>query len=177
MPQQIDEPATWVLAAAGELNRHGSWTGRIHIHKLLFITEVLQLAKPPFKFVRHEYGPYSFGLDEEFINLELSGCLDHSYPTPGYGPRYEPTPKGRAVASKLPEQAANAVAEVAAQLGDRNSQKLELLATCLWVERREGITGEPEILSRVQELKPKYSEQEVQRGLEDARKLVASLAV
>ena len=74
------------------------------------------------------------------------------------------------------EQAANAVGKVAAQLGNRSSQKLELLATCLWIERREGITGEQEILSRLKELKPQYSEQEVQRGLEDARQLAASLA-
>ncbi len=176
MPQQIDEPATWVLAAARELNQHGSWTGRIHIHKLLFVTKVLGLAEPPFAFVLHDYGPYSFELDEEIINLEMAGRLDHSYPTPGYGPRYEPTPQGRAVASNLSAPAATAVGEVAAQLGDGSSQKLELLATCLWVQRSEGITREQQILLRVKTLKPQYAEPEVKRGLEDAQELVNSLA-
>jgi uncharacterized protein YwgA len=176
MPHEIDEGANWILGAAGELNRHGSWTGRIHIHKLLFITQILRLAKPPFKFEVYEYGPYSFGLDEEINRLEMFGFLDRSYPKPGYGPRYEPTLKGREAAGKLPKEAASAIGRVAAQLGERNSQALELLATCLWAERKEKVTEDQKILARVRELKPKYSEGEVRGGLEDARGIAASLA-
>lgn len=176
MPQQIDDPAPWILGATEGLNLNGSWTGRIHIHKLLFVTQILQLANPPFKFVVHDYGPYSFDLDEEIIKLELIGHLDHSYPTPGYGPRYEPTPQGRTIAARLPDEPAKAIRRVAEELGTRDSQALELLATALWVEKKETITKDEEIISRVQELKPKYTEEQVQRGLKDARELAASLA-
>ena len=175
MPQQSDDPSPWILGATEELNRNGSWTGRIHIHKLLFITQLLQLAKPPFKFVVHDYGPYSFDLDEQIITLELIGHLDHSYPKPGYGPRYEPTPQGRTIAARLPDEPAKAIRRVAKELGKRNSQDLELLATSLWVEREEKKTEEEEIISRVRKLKPKYTKEQVQQGLKDARALAASL--
>lgn len=122
----------------------------------------------------HDYGPYSFDLDEEIAKLEWTGRLDHTYPKAGYGPRYEPTPQGRA-AVKLSADAATALGRVAGFLGQRNSQSLELLATALWVEKRQEITAEEGIVSRVRELKPKYDEEQVRVGLEDARKLVASL--
>ncbi len=176
MPHETNEGANWILAAAGELNRHGSWTGRIHIHKLLFVTQILRLAKPPFSFEVHDYGPYSFGLDEEINRLEMFGFLDRSYPQPGYGPRYEPTLKGRKAGGKLAKEAVSAIGRVANQLGKRNSKALELLATCLWVEREEDVTEEQEILTRVGELKPKYREGEVRGGFEDAREIAASLA-
>jgi uncharacterized protein YwgA len=177
MPQRIDDPAPWILGATEALNRHGSWTGRIHIHKLLFVTQILELAKPPFKFVVHDFGPYSFELDEEIINLGLIWHLDHSYPTPGYGPRYEPTPQGRVIAAGLPDESAKAaIRRVAEEFGDRDSQKLELLATALWAEKKEQKTKDEEIISWVVERKPKYNEEEVRRGLEDARGLVVSLS-
>ena len=176
MAQQICEPATWVLAAAEELNRNKSWTGRTHIHKLLFITKILRLAQPPFEFVVYDYGPYSFELDEEIINLEMVGHLDHSYRKPGYGPSYEPTLQGRTMAARLPGEPTKAISRVARKLGESKSQELELLATCLWVERKEKVSTDEAIVSRVRELKPKYGKLEIQRKLKAARKLADSLA-
>lgn len=46
----------WVAASINALNRAGSWTGRIHIHKLLFVLKSLGLADPPVRFELYQYG-------------------------------------------------------------------------------------------------------------------------
>ncbi|HUU98585.1 MAG TPA: hypothetical protein VM487_22860 [Phycisphaerae bacterium] len=176
MSQASPDPASWVLTAVDALNRHGSWTGRVHVHKHLFITQVLGLAAPPFEFVLYDYGPYSFDLDDKIIELELLGHLSRSYPQPGYGPRYEPTLQGLELARTLRPEDRTAVEGVARQLRDRKSQELELIATCLWVERKDGISDPTRVVSRVQVVKPKYDEETVRRSLSDARALAESLA-
>jgi uncharacterized protein YwgA len=176
MAQNNADPAAWILAAAAALNRHASWTGRVHIHKHLFIAQVLALAEPPFEFSLYDYGPYSFELDQAIIDLELLGQLDRSYPQPGYGPRYEPTPQGLAVARTLGKKESEVVESVAAALGSRKSQDLELIATCLWVQHREHITDDAAVVQRVHQAKPKYNNPEIEAGLSDARKVCALLA-
>lgn len=170
------EAARWAVAAADALNRHGSWTGRIHIHKHLFITQVLNLAHPPFEYVLYDYGPYSFELDQEIVNLELFGLLSRSYPKAGYGPRYEPTPPGLALAQNLGPHKGQAVERVAQHLGDKKSQDLELIATCLWFDYKEQVRSVNDIVTHVQQIKPKYAEAAIRKGLDDARALAHSLA-
>jgi uncharacterized protein YwgA len=170
------DSAPWVLAAADALNRHGSWTGRIHIQKHLFITQVLKLAAPPFDFVLYDYGPYSFDLDDEIVDLELFGYLSRSYPQPGYGPKYEPTLQGLKVAGRLSREDTSAVDRVATELRDRKSQDLELIATCLWIERKDGVSDPNAVVTRVKEVKPKYDEEAIRRSLNNAHALAESLA-
>lgn len=176
MPQVRVDPGSWVLAAAHALRQNGSWTGRIHLQKQLFIARSLGLANPPFEFVLHDYGPYSRDLDEEVLELELRGSLDRCYPRPGYGPRYQPTPQGIEEAESLPGGDRKAIGRVARALGSRNSQELELIATCLWVEHEENLTEASQIVARVLTLKPKYNKEAAQSALEDARKMARELA-
>ncbi len=175
-PVSPSKTAPWVLAAAHALNEQDSWTGRVHIHKHLFITQVLRLAVPPFDFVLYDYGPYSFELDEEIVNLEMFGFLSRSYPQPGYGPRYEPTALGLSEARSLPESDCEAIKRVAKAIGGRKSLELELIATCLWFERKEGVSDRNEVVRQVTQAKPKYDEETIRRQLDDAHALIKSLA-
>jgi uncharacterized protein YwgA len=170
-----EEQAAWVTASAEALNRNGSWTGRIHIHKHLFVTQVLRLAAPPFEFILYDYGPYSFDLDSQVVEAELLGTLSRSYPQPGYGPRYAPTALGLALARKLGTSERNAIESVATQFGTRGSQELELIATCLWMERCERV--DPGLLvQRVHQAKPKYGEDQIRLALTETQKIAALLA-
>lgn len=167
--------AAWVAAAATALNHYGSWTGRVHIHKHLFITKTLKLGDPPFEFVLYDYGPYSFDLDQTVTELELFGYLMRSYPQPGYGPRYVPTLQGLEWVQGLEASELLAVKRVAQELGNRNSQALELIATCLWFEHRENVSGDDQVVQRVQQAKPKYDEPTIRGRLEEAHAVAASL--
>jgi uncharacterized protein YwgA len=137
---------------------------------------VLDLAQPPFEFELYDYGPYSFELDEKIVDLELFGYLTRSYPKAGYGPRYEPTLQGLQVARSLRPSEFKVVERVAEQLGDRKSQDLELIATCLWFERKEGVKNPAAVVARVKQAKPKYSEVAIRRSLGDAHAIAKALA-
>jgi uncharacterized protein YwgA len=173
---QHKAPKAWVAAAVQALRERDSWTGRIHIHKLLFIANVLGLAKPPFKFELYQYGPYSFGLDAVIADMDLDGDISREYPKPGYGPRYELSEDGAALRTLLRDTDANAIKRVADQIQSLKGNDLELIATCLWAERKERVEGDEQIVARVREIKPKYSELEVRRSLASARAMTKSLS-
>jgi len=165
-------PDSWVSAAVEELRRADSWTGRIHVHKCLFLVRLLGLAKPPFRFEFYRFGPYSRQLDSRFSGMETLGQLEKDYPKPGYGPKYRSVEH---LSDSLAPCDRDAIQKVARALGQRDSRQLELLATCLWVERHENITDDKSIIARVKELKPKYEREEIRRGLQDARRMAEEL--
>ncbi len=165
----------WIAAAVDELRKNDSWAGRIHVHKLLYLVQEAKLAKPPFEFTLYQYGPYSFGLDEDIAQMELYGSLHKTYPASGYGPKYTLGHSGYEEANELNEEERKAISEVAEKIGDNDSQWLELRATCLWVERRECVNGDNAIVARVKKVKPRFSETEIREGLVEARDLLSSI--
>ena len=161
----------WVVTAIIELRKANSWTGRIHVQKLLFTVDVLKLGTPPFEFELYLYGPYSQEVDWAFTALEMTGSIERDYPLPGYGPKYA------VLANKcsLPTPAVSAIARVARSFGTKSSKDLELIATCLWVERREQVQGEEQIIKRVKQIKPKYTQAEIANQLKETRALAETL--
>lgn len=165
----------WIAQTVRCLNRHGSWTGRIHIHKLLFLLGESGLAKPPFEFVLYQYGPYSYGLDSDISVMELYGQIAKDFPRPGYGPKYRVSELDSELADQLDPKPASAIERVASLVGNLDSQSLEVQATCVWVERRENIVLDDKIVDRVVFLKPKYDPSRVRRELASARQLLREL--
>lgn len=165
----------WIAASAACLNAQGSWTGRIHLHKHLYITKALKLASPPFEFVLYQYGPYSYELDSLVAQMELYGQIVKHFPSPGYGPRYLVSSLGAEEAAGLTLEDRDALERVAVGLGDSDSQTLELQATCLWVEQEERISEDDALIKRVKLLKPKYDEARIARELEAIRVLARTL--
>jgi uncharacterized protein YwgA len=157
------------------LKQRGSWTGRIHIHKLLFIADVLELAEPPFEFELYQYGPYSFELDAVVAQMEVFGYIEKVYPKPGYGPQYLTTDLGNEEADQLDKPSADAIRRVADHIARIDSGSLERIATCMWVERRERPEDENAITARVRKLKPRYDERQVRASLLRSRRLTRAL--
>jgi uncharacterized protein len=172
----MPRPEAWIASSIAALNRTGSWTGRIHVHKLLYLAKALDLSEPPFDFVLYQYGPYSYDLDAAIAQMDLYGLVVKSYPNPRYGPKYVVTELGAEEASQLDAGDLEALNRLARQLGDCDSQSLELQATCLWVEQEEGVTDDAEIVRRVKHLKPKYDDTRIDQALKAVQRLAASLA-
>lgn len=164
----------WVEAAVRELRNAGSWTGRIHVHKLLSIIQLLKLATPPFRFELYHYGPYSRDLDATFAELEACGYLHRDYPKPGYGPQYDVGAQS-SPSAKLSQNDETAIRKVAEVTGEWQSRRLELVATCLWVAKQEGEKEDDEIARRVNELKPQYTINSIKPFAKKAHELAARL--
>lgn len=166
-------PEAWVAAAVKELREQHSWTGRTHIHKLLAIMGTLELADVPFEFELYYYGPYSRDMDFTIAEMEADGLLSKEYSKPGYGPKYNTSSVSVPKLDKPTDL--TAIHRAAKAIGARDSKELELIATCLWVEKRENVLSDEKIAARVQELKPKYTPLEIKQHIKLARQLEKSL--
>lgn len=168
----------WVATAIDQLRENQSWTGRVHIHKLLYIAKELGLAAVPFEFELYHYGPYSFDLDAEIEEMQMYGQVAAEYPSPGYGPKYRLVSTGIELLKQLSGSNREQVGRVAKHLGPRNSRDLELLATCLWVKRREpSQCGSEAIVERVRQLKPRYTPDQVRAALVEAEQTASNLVL
>jgi uncharacterized protein YwgA len=147
----------WAAAATKSLADAGSWTGRIHSHKHLFVTQILRFAEVPFDFELYHYGPYAFDLDRTISLMEGAGEIASEFRKPGYGPSYCVTAFGDDAVQVLDPDEVAVAEHVAKLLAKFDSSELELIATCLWVIIREGETDQAAIVSRVKEIKPKYT--------------------
>ena len=171
MANEMATPEAWVAATVGCLQSRGSWTGRIHIHKLLFLLNEWGMASPPIRFELYLYGPYSFDLDRAIGLMEVFGQLDKTYPQPGYGPSYELDRGFDELSEPFEQGDREAIDQIALQIATEDSRMLELMATCVWVENREGVEEDPRIVEIVQQIKPQYQAQEVESALEQVREL------
>lgn len=133
------------------------------------------MIDPPFEFVFYRYGPYSFGLDSTFTQMELYGQLSKAFPNEGYGARYSVTAAGSSEIASLDQADLQALKSLAREIGGHDSQALELRATCIWAMIEENKSDDHEIVERVLKLKPKFSREAVVKGLADTRQLVERL--
>ncbi len=169
--------ADWIASAVDVLRKNGSWTGRIHVHKLIFVCDVLGLANSPFNFELYQYGPYSREIDSEISIMEAFGGLNKEFPQAGYGPKYcVDFNSGFYSASPLTGNDAIAMEKIAKAFGGAKSSELELIATCLWVENLEHETDDNQIVNRVHEIKPKYDKKTIEEHLHKTRELVRKVS-
>lgn len=173
--------AAWALHAIDQLNQQKSWTGRVHIHKLLYLTKELLKSEVPFQFDLYRFGPYSFDLDEEIRELTTFGLASGSLISEGYGPSYRVAEKFKSILEQpegeLPEDNLRDLEKVARAIGASSSGDLELLATCLWVEHQESISGADDVIARVKQIKPRYSEPQIRAQHQQLEALKQKLEV
>ena len=171
------DPSAWALRAIDVLQEVGSWTGRIHIHKLLYLSNALCGTNAPFEFDLYRYGPYSFDLDALLRDLTVCDLAKPVYRHPGYGPSYQV--EGNwidAVSTDVPAADLAKMRRLAAQMGQMPGGDLEVLATLLWFEHKEKESDPNRIVSKVREVKPRYTEEFIrskQVTLAELRKQVA----
>lgn len=168
-------PSDWVVESVRVLNSVESWTGRIHIHKLLFLASELKGVDVPFEFELYQYGPYSFGLDSTIRDLTSIGLLNASFPSESYGAKYAVAPEFSGSDTSIPAEAEGALAAVAREIGPKKSGEVELIATCAWVASRELVGDQQELLARVKQIKPRYSAEEIRAQFEEFQRLQSAL--
>lgn len=171
--------SAWILHAIDLLNKHDSWCGRIHIHKLLYLTHRLLHADLPFSFQLYRFGPYSFDLDNDLRALTSFGIVEQQLRSEAYGPTHRPMANWHSISElqEIPPAEKDKLAKMAELIGDSPSGELELVATCLWGEVDQLISGDDaKLVSWVQSVKPRYSKEKVAEALNTLRSMQAALA-
>jgi len=167
------EKEEWVIEALKTLKQSGQWSGRFRAHKTLFLVEALGLAKPPFEFELYQYGPYSFDLDATFVALEAEGRITSSYPKPGYGAMYKVASESQS--QQLTGDDRSAIEQASNKLCRLSTNDVELVATCVYAQRRLGASDDDAIVDIVGKIKPKYEKPEIREALIKTRKIQAEL--
>lgn len=155
------------------LNDADSWTGRMHIHKLVYFAQRLLAVQSGYQFVLYQRGPYSFDLDADIRTLRSMGAVDIS-PSPfPYGPTYLRTSLGGAISKLNPvgEQLNEKLSALATELGPKTASELELLATTHYVLHDELLETEKDVVNRVVSLKPQFTQHQVDEALGQVKEL------
>lgn len=144
-----------ILAVVEGLRENGSWTGRTHVQKALFLLGASGKVDVPFNYVLYKHGPFSFDLDEE-IEVMRSYAAISVAPQRGFGVTLSPSSKSSHAKLKAPlsPNEERVIADMCAKIGASNVSSLERLATAAWIRTREKLHDEDEIASRLHDLKP-----------------------
>ena len=157
-----------------KLHEAGSWTGRMHIQKFVYFAQELLALPSDYDFILYQRGPYSFDLDTEIRSLRSIGAVEITLREPPYGPSYSSTVLGEALdkRSAVDARTDDKLTELANVLGPKPAKDLELLATTLYVLRKEH-RSEPDVVKRVLSLKPQFSKDQAEKALQEVRELQA----
>lgn len=158
------------------LDEAGSWTGRMHIQKLIYLAQEWLGLPSGYEFVLYQRGPYSFELDADVRAVRSIGAVDIK-PAPPYGPSYFRTGLGEAVSklSPIETELNDKLIALAKKLGPKTASELELLATTHYV-LHEDHESDKDIVTRVVSLKPQFTPDQVEQALAQVRQLEAHFA-
>jgi uncharacterized protein YwgA len=141
------------------LQESGSWTGRTHLQKALFLVKAAGRIRVPHHYVLYKHGPYSFEVEQELATMRSYDAICADQLLPGYGPTLQPSKNRGFVlkAGKLKQAESREIRRVCRFVNGRNVADLERLATAAWVLTQERITNNDGAAARIHELKPHIS--------------------
>lgn len=153
-----------VLAVIRGLRAHGSWTGKTHVQKSLFLMKMTSQIDIPFAYVLYKHGPYSFELESELEQMRSYAAVKAEPDPDGYGVVLMPGPGAAFVeqGARLNEVEQAQVEQICRFVGKRNVSELERLATAAWIRVNESLDESRAVASRLNQLKPHVPLQEAE---------------
>jgi hypothetical protein len=138
------------------LRKQGSWTGKTHVQKSLFLLKATSGMEVPFTYVLYKHGPYSFEVESELEQMRSYAAITSEPDPDGYGVVLKPGPGANFIerGARWEEAEAQEVEKICRFVGRRNVSELERLATAAWIRTNEGVRETRGVASRLHELKP-----------------------
>jgi hypothetical protein len=166
-----------ILAVVEGLQQQGSWTGKTHVQKALFLLGASGVLEVPFPFVLYKHGPYSFDAEEELEQMKSYAALD-CRTVEGYGVVLSPGSNAPLVKRLCPLPAAvqEAVDFVCLSVGRKKVAELEPLATAAWIRTRERLVEPAAVVERLRQLKPHVGPREAEEADREARRIFEAAA-
>lgn len=165
-----------LLKTVESLQESGSWTGRTHVQKALFLVKAAGRIKVPHQYVLYKHGPYSFEVDQELAAMRSYEAIAADELMPGYGPTLQPS-RNRGFlmrVGKLKAAEAREIQRVCRFVDGRGVADLERLATAAWVLKQEKITNDEKAAARIHELKPHISVESAKDAIKTVRDVLAA---
>lgn len=158
-----------VLEVVSRLHTHGSWTGKTHVQKAVFLLQSrcvlqqktdfneidLEIENIPFKFVLYHHGPYSFDLERTIEEMSSYKALTIE-PMNGYGVALWCGNNSSFLQENAPlsQEEKDEIELVCRFVGSSDVKTLERWATAAWIRHREGVCETHEVAERLHQVKP-----------------------
>jgi len=171
-----------IVSVIRKLREHGSWAGKTHIIKTLYLLSATKRMKHiPFDFTLYKHGPYTFDVEDALAIMKSYGAIEEDDIMPGfYGERLKPGvnanfPQNFAKLTKEEQQEEQeAIEEICKLTGKKNVRELECLATAVWIFDQEKESNTDKIAKRVHELKPHISKQQAKQAYNEIKHFLHS---
>lgn len=128
--------AAVLVELADRMRDRGSWCGETHLQKATYLLQQLFDPDLDFDFILYKHGPFSFELRDELMGMRADGLIALEQQPYPYGPTLAPTEAGERIKGTYPKTLRTrrrAIRFVADQLGRKDVNQLERLATALYV--------------------------------------------
>ncbi|MGO8670800.1 MAG: hypothetical protein ACLQVD_05475 [Capsulimonadaceae bacterium] len=155
----------YILETVEALKKHGSWCGKTHVQKTLFLLQQLQDESVPFQYVFYKHGPYSFEVESEIEQMKSYGAINIE-PVAGYGVVINPDRNADYIRRKgdLSTEMKVAIEALCQYTGPMGVAELERVSTSAWVRFRENIRDPDAVATRIHTLKPHISPEEARKA-------------
>ena len=166
--------AVLITELLDRMRAKGSWAGAVHLQKGLYFLQEMRGVSLGYEFVVYRYGPFSFELKDELVQLRGEGILEWFLrSSPQYSPGLASTPFSKELRSELPNFLAkydDSLTFVAENIGPMKSKQLERVSTAFYFLTK-GAEGDKEVARKVCDAKPHIPPDEELEAVRHIRKI------
>lgn len=168
---------TLVTSICEEMKKRGYKLGKTGVQKLVFILKSLYDIPVDYSYELYIYGPYSSELTGDLDFLDSADVVDVSFEDYGDYRGYNilPAEESKKVfdrGEKYVEEFGDMIKQVVDRFGGKNARDLELVGTLIYLRFEEGIKNDELLEERIKEIKPHFSEKEIQKGVDEVKRIV-----
>ena len=163
--------ATLISEMLNRMIDKGSWAGETHLQKCLFFLQEMREVPTGYVFQLYKYGPFSFDLRDEIVQLRGVGMISlfsRKYP---YGSSLKVSELGQSLRKHFPktlEKYTDDLDFVTKHFGDLNATELGKLATAYYFILQKENSSDEEIAKKINDVKSYIS---IPEGMEAAKKV------
>ena len=147
------------LAILHEVISRLGYVRKIQLQKLVYFLQEAMAIPTNYPYRIHHYGPYAEAVETDTTRLRFLGYVEVTADSQGYGFHITPTDDPREEWSEMLRNYREPIDHIIDIFGHHRMSELELAATIHYMKKLRPNLPTDELLSLVQGLKPRFSEQ------------------
>ena len=171
------QKATLIVEMLDKMIKKGSWAGETHLQKCVFFLQNMRSVPIGYEFQLYKYGPFSFDLRDDLLQLQAESMVDLSPRSSSYGSSLAPSDTSLLLRKHFPrtlKRYQDEISFVADHFGSLNARDLGRLATAYYFYLKGGNSSDEEIGELVNSVKPYIT---VSEGADAARQISSIASV
>ena len=149
----------------------GSWAGETHLQKGIFFLQSMRDVPTGYTFQLHYYGPFSFDLSDEIVQMKGDRVIVPFYRPYPYGPSLASSDSSQRLKRHFPKtlkKYSDDIDFVTDNFGDLSASELGKLATAYYFIFQDQDSSDEEIVEKINDVKSHISKAE---GIEATKRV------